>query len=219
LVDQTVNSVRGLFSEAEVDEETGGESRGARLLAGVMAAMTGQRLEKQQQEPPHVAGGDGGTEKRKGRPQPSLKKGVVTADGDGAVTLVSVGFMCARGWTHPEYTPHFNPSRIPVVLREYESGVGIDYVEGSTDREGAVGCEAVAGAQRGCEGGGDVPLHGDSAQRSTASSDHVDILGNFELMRDVLLLAAGKEHGVVTRRVFSEVDEISSRVPPPPPLA
>ena len=63
-----------------------------------------------------------------------------------------------------------------------------------------------------------MPSHGDSLERSIASSDHVDILGNHEVIRDILLLAAGRERGVVEQRVVSDIEEIAARVPPPPPL-
>ena len=46
----------------------------------------------------------------------ALKFGVVSSDGDGTVPLLSLGYLCARGWNHPGR----NPSNISVTIREYQ---------------------------------------------------------------------------------------------------
>ena len=43
------------------------------------------------------------------------------------------------------------------------------------------------------------------------AADHVDIMGNHEMIADVLHLAAG-EHHVVQARTFSQIDSIAARV-------
>ena len=46
-----------------------------------------------------------------------LNNGVQTSNGDGAVPLLSLGYMCAKGWREKRY----NPSNIPIVTREYQN--------------------------------------------------------------------------------------------------
>lgn len=50
-----------------------------------------------------------------------LVKGVRLSNGDGTVPLVSLGYMCARGWREPpERSRLYNPSASRVVTREYK---------------------------------------------------------------------------------------------------
>lgn len=41
-------------------------------------------------------------------------RGVVTGEGDGTVSLLSAGYMCAKGWKMKRY----NPAGIPVKIYE-----------------------------------------------------------------------------------------------------
>lgn len=50
-----------------------------------------------------------------GEPPTSRRAGMIKAEGDGSVPLLSLGFMCARGWK----TRHFNPAGATVLTREY----------------------------------------------------------------------------------------------------
>lgn len=43
-----------------------------------------------------------------------IRSGVKIGEGDGTVSLMSLGFMCSKGWKHPRY----NPAGIPVYTRE-----------------------------------------------------------------------------------------------------
>lgn len=45
---------------------------------------------------------------------PTVRNGVLMGDGDGTVSLLSLGSMCVDGWKRPRY----NPSRIPIVTHE-----------------------------------------------------------------------------------------------------
>ena len=47
----------------------------------------------------------------------NITNGVQTADGDGSVPLVSLGFMCADAWQNSE---RLNPSQMKVVTKEYK---------------------------------------------------------------------------------------------------
>ncbi|KNC99428.1 uncharacterized protein SPPG_05669 [Spizellomyces punctatus DAOM BR117] len=45
----------------------------------------------------------------------NIYSGVQLTDGDGTVPLISLGYMCAKGWKHKRY----NPAQIPVITREF----------------------------------------------------------------------------------------------------
>lgn len=49
-----------------------------------------------------------------------LHKGVFRCEGDGTVPLLSLGYMGLKGWRQYK---HLNPSKIPVVVREYKDDV------------------------------------------------------------------------------------------------
>ncbi|CAG8725284.1 3101_t:CDS:2, partial [Racocetra persica] len=51
---------------------------------------------------------------------PNIKSGVHNGEGDGTVPLLSLGFMCTKGWKNPLY----NPAGIKVITREFEHEVG-----------------------------------------------------------------------------------------------
>mmetsp|Transcript_41719 Transcript_41719/g.116291 ORF Transcript_41719/g.116291 Transcript_41719/m.116291 type:complete len:605 (-) Transcript_41719:187-2001(-) len=51
-------------------------------------------------------------------PVPSYSSGVASSDGDGTVPLLSLAYMCAGAWRE-EGLRAFNPSRVPVHIREY----------------------------------------------------------------------------------------------------
>mmetsp|Transcript_14287 Transcript_14287/g.33921 ORF Transcript_14287/g.33921 Transcript_14287/m.33921 type:complete len:815 (-) Transcript_14287:815-3259(-) len=104
----------------------------------------------------------------------SIVNGCRLTDGDGTIPLVSLGYMCARGWRNRLY----NPSGSRIVSREYPH-------------------EAPTG-----------PVPG---QRGDRSADHVDILGNLNVIRDVLYVAAGR--GADLEDVFeSDILRISEAV-------
>ncbi|CAG8534380.1 1342_t:CDS:10 [Acaulospora morrowiae] len=55
---------------------------------------------------------------------PYLKSGVHNGEGDGTVPLLSLGYMCTKGWKNPLY----NPAGIKVITREFvhETGPSLD---------------------------------------------------------------------------------------------
>ncbi|KAI9136690.1 Lecithin:cholesterol acyltransferase-domain-containing protein [Paraphysoderma sedebokerense] len=109
--------------------------------------------------------------------KPAFSKILAQSKRDGTVPLLSLGFMCTRGWKHPRY----NPSNIPIVTKEYVH-------------------KPIAGDIRG--------------GRETA--DHVDILGNHEMIEDLLMIGSGwvgeNGDGEVGDRILSNIEELSSRV-------
>mmetsp|Transcript_9886 Transcript_9886/g.17989 ORF Transcript_9886/g.17989 Transcript_9886/m.17989 type:complete len:590 (+) Transcript_9886:847-2616(+) len=52
----------------------------------------------------------------------NISHGVMIADGDGSVPLVSLGYMCVDSWVRPE--TGYNPSGAQVVTREYKDRKG-----------------------------------------------------------------------------------------------
>ncbi|CAG8436445.1 3837_t:CDS:10 [Diversispora eburnea] len=104
---------------------------------------------------------------------PYLKSGVHNGEGDGTVPLLSLGFMCSKGWNNPLY----NPAKIKVITREFEH-----------------------------ETGAALDLRG-----GAKTADHVDILGNYALTEDVLLIASGngdKLDDKITSNILSYVSKI-----------
>lgn len=105
---------------------------------------------------------------------PWIKAGIRYSDGDGTVPLVSLGFMCARGWRERK----FNPGGVDVRIREYKHNpVSLIY----------------------------------DARGGPATSDHVDIMGNHELIKDILRVA-GRAYDAVPERIESDIREIARRV-------
>lgn len=105
---------------------------------------------------------------------PWIKAGIRYSDGDGTVPLVSLGYMCARGWRGTK----FNPGGVDVRIREYKHNpVSIIY-----DPRGG-----------------------------PATSDHVDIMGNHELIKDILRVV-GRAYDAVPERIESSILDIADRV-------
>ncbi|CAG8551577.1 2759_t:CDS:10 [Funneliformis caledonium] len=104
---------------------------------------------------------------------PKIKSGVHNGEGDGTVPLLSLGYMCTKGWKNPLY----NPAKIKIITREFQHEVGPAF-----DLRG--------GAK---------------------TSDHVDILGNYELTRDTLKIASGRG-GELDDRITSAIREYSAKV-------
>ena len=115
----------------------------------------------------------------------TVSNGVLLADGDGSVPLLSLGYMCAGGWRRRMS----NPSGSKVVTREYRHHAQEDSSLESLTK----------------------PL-----ARSPRSADHVDILGNHELLSDVLaLVSRGSDPAgdiEVRERFLSDMRSISARI-------
>eukprot|EP00834_Sanchytrium_tribonematis_P001664 NODE_43_length_33755_cov_1.178542.p2 type:complete len:616 gc:universal NODE_43_length_33755_cov_1.178542:30277-28430(-) len=89
------------------------------------------------------------------REKSNTRHGVQMSDGDGTVNLLSLSGVCLEAWRLKKY----NPSKIPVIVKEYE------HIESSSlDPQ-----EMMRGGKK--------------------TADHIDILGNYELIEDVLRLS------------------------------
>jgi len=97
------------------------------------------------------------------------------------VPLISLGFMNRRGWTDPELG--LNPFGVRIVTREYRHKPPATIVD-----------------------------HGKVILRvATDEVDHVNIMGNHEMILDVLTVALGKGHGLEDR-IYSDIDELVAQV-------
>eukprot|EP00457_Paulinella_chromatophora_P002733 gb/GEZN01002738.1/.p1 GENE.gb/GEZN01002738.1/~~gb/GEZN01002738.1/.p1 ORF type:complete len:679 (-),score=69.29 gb/GEZN01002738.1/:229-2265(-) len=104
----------------------------------------------------------------------NLSRGVYNSDGDGTVPLVSLGYMCARGWRGKQS----NPGRSRLLTREY-----LD----------------------------EPTLMDDLFRGNTKSSNHMDILGNYEVIADIITLASGSGD-TLKDRIVSEIERIAEAV-------
>jgi phospholipid:diacylglycerol acyltransferase len=105
---------------------------------------------------------------------PWISLGIRYVDGDGTVPLISLGFMCAKGWRKKKY----NPSQMEIRIREYRHNP--------------------------------LPLIYDP-RGGPSTSDHVDIMGNHEMITDILNIVA-KKYDQVPEQIHSEILKIAQRV-------
>ena len=153
-------------------------------------------------------------------------------NGDGTVPLISLGYMCSRGWSEvraprcgaarvgprARLQSARNPGSIRVTTREYLQTADSPSVLGRLPAD-VLGAIATAGAPMraralrpprrravhtaaGLRGALD-------ALRGSAAADHVDILLNDGMLRDVLSVATG---GSLQPAVLSDIEAISRRV-------
>eukprot|EP00727_Mastigamoeba_balamuthi_P014135 m51a1_g9344 putative phospholipid:diacylglycerol acyltransferase (608) ;mRNA; f:74168-76142 len=101
----------------------------------------------------------------------NIHNGVHETDGDGTVPLMSLGYMCTRGWRRPE----LNPAGAKTFTREYKHD----------------------------------PTPGLDIRGGPKTADHVDILGNTDVLRDLIAIVAGQE---LEEKIHSNIREISARV-------
>ena len=110
-----------------------------------------------------------------------VKNGFSFTNGDGTVPLLSLGFMCAKGWRNDE---RLNPSLMKIKIIEYRDKGENIYQRGFTMRGGK------------------------------HSGDHIDIMGNQLLIKNILLIAMGYGNNdeYVKETVTSKIFEMSDLV-------
>lgn len=97
--------------------------------------------------------------------------------------LISLGFMCRAGWKKGgKVGGKLNPHKSKVHTREYPN-------------EGKLGSELL-----------------DPLRQGPKASDHVDIMGNVEMIEDVVRIATGFEGGVKEDRIVSEIDVMAKKL-------
>ena len=109
--------------------------------------------------------------------------GVVQGDGDGTVPLASLGYHCASGWGGSR----LNPSKVRVRLKEYE-------------HEAA---DPLAALLR--------PLDALAGLGNDRDADHVTILGNKEVIGDLLDIVAYEGDGF-EERIGSDICSVAERL-------
>lgn len=137
-----------------------------------------------------------------GRSDESFKLGVQYGNGDGTVPLLSLGFMCEKGW--PESRAH-NPAmqKDQFVVREYNH-----------DPNRNINIRDITWL----------------AQGGATTADHVNILGNNALLEDIVRMATSSnaitedghktqfldEQWLPQRRVLSELEDMAAGIEWPP---
>lgn len=104
----------------------------------------------------------------------SINYGVRTANGDGSVPLISLGYMCAQGW---KGDAKLNPGQSRIVPKEYAHRGSFQV---------------------------DDPL-----RQGPESSEHCDILGNHEVLEDLIKIATGD---AVEPRIVSNIEQIATEI-------
>jgi len=108
--------------------------------------------------------------------------GFFFGDGDYSCPVLTLGAMCQKGWKDDRR----NPGRTPCTVKEYA-----DRSEGSRLFSRKAMQSGVAETFRG----------------GAASGDHVDLLGNHEMLKDLITIASGgsvAEHIQSSLRSFTE---------------
>lgn len=108
-------------------------------------------------------------------PSRNISNGVLLTEGDATVPLVSLGYMCAKGWKLPQ----LNPGGVRPVLREFQHNP--------------------------------QPSHVFDLRGGISSADHVDIMGNNELIASLLHIVANQPN-VTYETVHSGIRQIADRV-------
>lgn len=121
---------------------------------------------------------------------PRVVNGVKMGEGDGTVSLLSLGAMCVEGWKRPRW----NPAGMQVVTVEVRAWTS-----------DAPLLDAEHGTQIPHEPSPTIPRGGGT------TADHVDILGNTALNEIILKVAAGAGDEVQDRFV-SNIREYAARV-------
>ena len=97
--------------------------------------------------------------------QSNTRYGVQLVDGDGTVNTISLASVCLEAWKLEKY----NPSKIPIITKEYKHEVS-----GSLSPD-------------------------DMMRGGKKTADHIDILGNSELIEDILRLSVSPSLKVTSR--------------------
>jgi len=125
-------------------------------------------------------------------------RGFYFDDGDYSVPVQSAGLMCLKGWKDKQR----NPAQTPCVIREYmdssNSTVADNLVAKAAQTAGElVGVQTMAAL-----------LSGGYSRGRQPSGDHVDILGNELMLRDLLTVASGRE---LQERIVSNLRAAADR--------
>ena len=107
----------------------------------------------------------------------NVLNGIRLTEGDNSVPLLSLGFMCAKGWRN---NPRLNPYNISTIIKEYKDG-GESMITRGTVRGGS------------------------------KSADHVDILGNDDLIKDIILIATGNTNNI-NEHIISNINQLSNEI-------
>ena len=128
-----------------------------------------------------------------------IDHGVIPGEGDGTVSLLSSGYMCARGWKIKRY----NPAGVRVKVFEMPHEPDRFSPRGGPNTGRILLCLFVCLL---CL----IAFRMDKADRGPAG-DHVDILGRSSL-NDLVLRVAGGKGELIEENVVSNILEYSAKV-------
>jgi len=109
-----------------------------------------------------------------------IRRGVRLVDGDGTVPIVSLGYMCVAGWKRKGRHSHQQHGS-NVEEEEEEEGP-------LASRLNPGGVELITREYKESNTSTSLPL----LLRAPTSTDHVDIMGNSEVIRDLIYIAAAR---------------------------
>eukprot|EP00928_Gymnodinium_smaydae_P002543 TRINITY_DN10914_c0_g2_i1.p1 TRINITY_DN10914_c0_g2~~TRINITY_DN10914_c0_g2_i1.p1 ORF type:complete len:676 (-),score=90.46 TRINITY_DN10914_c0_g2_i1:84-2111(-) len=127
--------------------------------------------------------------------------GFYYADGDYSVPVMSLGLMCLKGWSNPAR----NPAGTSCTVREYKDQGSPDTAEAGESRMALAA--KLAGEVVGVQTLAAVLSRGYHRGKQP-SGDHIDILGNDEMLSDVLKVASGSH---VESRIVSDLKGIADK--------
>eukprot|EP01111_Echinosteliopsis_oligospora_P011878 TRINITY_DN4016_c0_g1_i1.p1 TRINITY_DN4016_c0_g1~~TRINITY_DN4016_c0_g1_i1.p1 ORF type:complete len:637 (+),score=152.92 TRINITY_DN4016_c0_g1_i1:86-1996(+) len=111
-------------------------------------------------------------------------RGVTLTDGDGTVPLISLGYMCHHAWPRSK---RLNPGGIDIKTREYKHTT-MSLLEGAR-----AGLDGIRGGQ--------------------STADHVDIMGNYQVLEDIAKIVSGRDLHEVDDNICSDISAKSAELP------
>jgi len=139
------------------------------------------------------------------QPRLSLDKGATEhfgfhmGNGDYAVPVRSLGLMCLKGWKDDRR----NPARMPCTIREYLDNPTSSGSRTANDRSTVQAAKAAGASPAQIV---TALLTGGYSRGGQPSGDHIDILGNEEMLEDVIKVVSGHQ---VEERIISDIQAIA----------
>lgn len=132
-----------------------------------------------------------------------VDKGVALTDGDGSIPLMSLGYVCAEAWRDGSRWSKQESKDSNDDSYSGRQRPRADYISPLNPSGSVITIREYEHKALGVWGGG--------IQEGPASGDHVNIMGNVDMIRDVIDAVTG-HGGDLQERVFSDVFELAGNV-------
>ncbi len=132
-----------------------------------------------------------------------VDKGVALTDGDGSIPLMSLGYVCAEAWRDGSRWSKQESKDSNDDSYSGRQRPRADYISPLNPSGSVITIREYEHKALGVLGGG--------IQEGPASGDHVNIMGNVDMIRDVIDAVTG-HGGDLQERVFSDVFELAGNV-------